>query len=181
MLWVHFVIVSRDEEVTLTVRVPVFSHWKCVTELGEDAWLCSLCYLGTPSPMEVTQVLCSSHGSVQKHCVQAVDPEGVLRTLKERRVIVLLMLGQYLQGFRRLMFSHTPRCGFLRTLIKHQSTVPHCSLFLAPHLLHRNWGRQSWVWILLVILVRALWSGLVVLSQSVILRRRFVQDRQSQK
>lgn len=29
--------------------------------------------------------------------------------------------------------------------------------------------------------VRALWSGLVVLSQSVILGRRFIQDKQSQK
>lgn len=100
--------------------MPLFSRWKNVTELGEDAWLCSLCYLGTPSPMEVAQVLCNSHGSAQEPCVQAIDAEGVLRTLKKRRVIVLLMLGQYLQGLRRLMFSHTPRCGFLRTLIKHQ-------------------------------------------------------------
>lgn len=52
-------------DISCTIHTPLFCHWKSVTGLGEDAWLCSLCYPGTPC-MEVTQVLHSSHGSVQE-------------------------------------------------------------------------------------------------------------------
>lgn len=80
-------------------------------------------YPGTPSPMEVMQVSCSSHGSVQKAqwglsepCVQAIGAEEVLGTLKNRRVPMLLVLGQYSQGLRRLKCSCPTKCGFLGTL-----------------------------------------------------------------
>lgn len=67
------------------------------------------------------------HSEDSESCVQAIGAEGVLRTLKKRRVPMLLVLVQYSQGLRRLKFSRPPQCVFLGTLIKQSIDSP--SLF----------------------------------------------------
>lgn len=54
---------------------------------------------------------------------------------------MLLMLGQYLQGLRRLKFSHMPKCVFLKT---NQTLINNPSLFslFGSSLVAQKWRKR---------------------------------------